>query len=197
MIYHVSLTFTSCTPEMKLLVHIKNMTTGSACSSMPAPKHCTLIMVVNSLENILCSIWSPKVLHKNVPSMTLHRKMVWPNAAITPLWSKSMPDCMQAAFQGFLWGETVCHVVWLMNQTLTKAVNGETPYEAELGSKPNLKHVQEWGEGMGAHWWRGQVRRMYDRRMLGRHQQEAKTSRSTGPTNRLSLWNEMCTLTMG
>src|SRR6202044_3154905 len=46
----------------------------------------------------------------------------------------------------FLWGEAARHVVWLMNQTSTKAVKGKTPYEAAFGRKPNLKDVQEWGE---------------------------------------------------
>lgn len=46
----------------------------------------------------------------------------------------------------FLWGEAACHIVWLMNRTLTKAVNSMTPYEAAFSKKPNLKDVQEWGE---------------------------------------------------
>jgi hypothetical protein len=46
----------------------------------------------------------------------------------------------------FLWGEAARHVVWLMNRTTTKAVDGKTPHEAAFGDKPNLKHVREWGE---------------------------------------------------
>jgi hypothetical protein len=45
-----------------------------------------------------------------------------------------------------LWGEAACHVIWLMNRTSTKAVQGRTPYEAALGEKPNLGGVREWGE---------------------------------------------------
>jgi hypothetical protein len=45
----------------------------------------------------------------------------------------------------FLWGEAARHVVWL-NRTLTKAVSGQTPYEAAFGSKPDLQRVREWGE---------------------------------------------------
>ena len=45
-----------------------------------------------------------------------------------------------------LWGEAARHVVWLMNRTSTKAVEGMTPYEATFGTKPNLSEVQEWGE---------------------------------------------------
>jgi Pol polyprotein, beta-barrel domain/Integrase core domain/GAG-pre-integrase domain len=46
----------------------------------------------------------------------------------------------------FLWGEAARHVVWLMNHTLTKAVDGKTPHEAAFGNKPDLRHVHEWGE---------------------------------------------------
>jgi hypothetical protein len=45
-----------------------------------------------------------------------------------------------------LWGEAARHVVWLMNRTSTKAVDGMTPYEAAFGKKPDLRHVREWGE---------------------------------------------------
>jgi hypothetical protein len=48
----------------------------------------------------------------------------------------------------FLWGEAACHVVWLMNRTLTKSVEGKTPFEAAFGSKPDLQHVREWGENV-------------------------------------------------
>jgi hypothetical protein len=46
----------------------------------------------------------------------------------------------------FLWGEAARHVVWLLNRTTTKAVDGMTPYEAAFGKKPDLKGVREWGE---------------------------------------------------
>ena len=45
-----------------------------------------------------------------------------------------------------LWGEAARHVVWLMNRTSTKAVDGKTPYEAIFGKKPNLRGLKEWGE---------------------------------------------------
>ena len=47
-----------------------------------------------------------------------------------------------------LWGEVARHVVWLLNRTMTKAVEGMTPYEAAFGKKPNLKGVCEWGENV-------------------------------------------------
>ena len=46
----------------------------------------------------------------------------------------------------FLWGEAARHVVWLLNRTSTKAVEGMTPFEAAFGNKPDLKSVREWGE---------------------------------------------------
>src|SRR6202522_3449770 len=45
-----------------------------------------------------------------------------------------------------LWGEAARHVVWLLNRTTTKAVEGMTPFEAAFGRKPDLKGVREWGE---------------------------------------------------
>lgn len=45
-----------------------------------------------------------------------------------------------------LWGEAARHVVWLLNRTSTKAVDGNTPYEAAFGKKPDLSKVREWGE---------------------------------------------------
>ena len=46
----------------------------------------------------------------------------------------------------YLWGEAACHVIWLMNHTSTKAVEGKTLYEAALGVKLDLSGVRKWGE---------------------------------------------------
>ncbi|CAA7269926.1 unnamed protein product [Cyclocybe aegerita] len=51
----------------------------------------------------------------------------------------------------FLWGEAARHVVWLLNRTSTKAVDGKTPYEAAFGKKPDLCEVCEWGEKVWVH----------------------------------------------
>ena len=45
-----------------------------------------------------------------------------------------------------LWGEAGRHVVWLLNRTMMKAVEGKTPFEAAFGRKLDLKGVREWGE---------------------------------------------------
>ena len=44
-----------------------------------------------------------------------------------------------------LWGEAIKHAVWLKNRTSTKALGGLTPYEAFHKSKPDLRHIHEWG----------------------------------------------------
>ena len=46
----------------------------------------------------------------------------------------------------FLWREAMCHVVWLMNHTSTKAIDGETLFEAVFGKKSDLRDVHEWDE---------------------------------------------------
>ena len=38
------------------------------------------------------------------------------------------------------------HVIWLMNCTMTKAVEGKTPYEAAFGVKADLSSVHKWGD---------------------------------------------------
>ena len=45
-----------------------------------------------------------------------------------------------------LWVEVAHHVVWLLNRTTTKAVEGMTPFEAGFGKKPHLGDLREWGE---------------------------------------------------
>jgi len=44
-----------------------------------------------------------------------------------------------------LWGEAVCHAVWLKNRTPTKALDGRTPLEVATGKKPDLTNVCAWG----------------------------------------------------
>jgi len=51
----------------------------------------------------------------------------------------------------YLWGEAACHVIWLMNHTLTKAIEGKMPYKAALGVKPDLSGVREWDEKCWIH----------------------------------------------
>ena len=46
----------------------------------------------------------------------------------------------------FLWGEAARHIVWLLNRTMKKAMEGMTPFEVAFGKKPDLKNVREWGE---------------------------------------------------
>ena len=61
-----------------------------------------------------------------------------------PLSSIFVPSSMPVTSQDFC-GEAR-HIVWLMNQTTTKTVEGMTPYEAAFGKKPDLQNVHEWGK---------------------------------------------------
>ena len=45
----------------------------------------------------------------------------------------------------FLWAESVQHVTWLKNCTLTCALSRKTPFEMLHKSKPNLEDLPEWG----------------------------------------------------
>ena len=51
----------------------------------------------------------------------------------------------------FLWGKAVKHTIYLKNQTLTKALNGITPYEVFYGKKPNLAGLHEFGDKVWVH----------------------------------------------
>ena len=44
-----------------------------------------------------------------------------------------------------LWGEAIRHTVWLINRTLTKALDGKVLLEAATSSHPDLSQLQEWG----------------------------------------------------
>jgi hypothetical protein len=50
-----------------------------------------------------------------------------------------------------LWGEAACHIIWLLNYTSIKVVDGKTPYEAAFGKEPDLWQVQEWGDKVWVH----------------------------------------------
>ena len=50
----------------------------------------------------------------------------------------------------YLWGEAACHVIWLMNRTSTKAVEGKTPYEAAFGVKPDLSAYMSGAKNIGS-----------------------------------------------
>ncbi|KAJ8508349.1 hypothetical protein ONZ45_g9375 [Pleurotus djamor] len=50
-----------------------------------------------------------------------------------------------------LWAEAMRHKLWLKNRTLTKAVNGMTPFEAMFGSKPDLSLLRDFGETTWVH----------------------------------------------
>lgn len=43
------------------------------------------------------------------------------------------------------WGEAVCHSMYLLNRTGTKALKDVTPYEVWKGSKPSVAHLKVFG----------------------------------------------------
>ena len=51
----------------------------------------------------------------------------------------------------FLWGEAINHAIYLKDHTLTKALDGKTPYEAFHGQKPNLHGLPEFGSQVWVH----------------------------------------------
>lgn len=44
-----------------------------------------------------------------------------------------------------IWGEAVRHSVYILNRLPTRALSGQTPYEAWTGSKPNIGHIRVFG----------------------------------------------------
>lgn len=72
--------------------------------------------------------------------------MAWLNAVTESSSERIRALLHSSGLPKMMWGEAARHVVWLMNRTSTKAVDGMTPYEAAFGKKPDLRHVREWGE---------------------------------------------------
>jgi len=75
-------------------------------------------------------------------------------AGVSECRNRTIAECIRALLHAsglpkYLWGEAARHVVWLLNRTTTKAVEGITPYEAAFGKKPNLKGVREWVRRFG------------------------------------------------
>lgn len=106
---------------------IKTTKHGAPLSLTLASKFCTLTKVANIVHD------TPQ--HNGVAERR-NRTIVERIQAL--LHSSGLPKS--------LWGEAARHVVWLMNRTSTKAVDGMTPYEATFSKKPNLGEVREWGE---------------------------------------------------
>lgn len=50
-----------------------------------------------------------------------------------------------------LWAHAVSHVVWLMNRTSSKAIEGKTSFELVYGKKPDLRGLREWGDEVWVH----------------------------------------------
>jgi len=50
-----------------------------------------------------------------------------------------------------LWGEAVCHAVWLKNCTRTHALDSKTPFQALFGRLPDLSSLRVWGSHVWVH----------------------------------------------
>jgi transposase InsO family protein len=51
----------------------------------------------------------------------------------------------QSGMSAVFWGEAVVTAVYILNRSLTKALNGRTPYEAWHGRKPAISHLRVFG----------------------------------------------------
>jgi hypothetical protein len=51
----------------------------------------------------------------------------------------------QRRMSAVFWGEAVVMVVYILNRSPTKALNGRTPYEAWYGRKPMVSHLRVFG----------------------------------------------------
>ena len=73
------------------------------------------------------------------------------HAGVTECHNQTIAECVWALLHASglpknLWAEAARHVMWLLNWTMTKAVEGMMPYKAVFGKKPNLGDLHEWGE---------------------------------------------------
>jgi hypothetical protein len=46
---------------------------------------------------------------------------------------------------GYFWGEAISIVVYLLNRSPTRSMEGMTPYEAWTGRKPSVSHLRTFG----------------------------------------------------
>lgn len=44
-----------------------------------------------------------------------------------------------------MWGEAVRHTVYIINRLPTRALSGQTPFEAWTGDKPDVGHIRVFG----------------------------------------------------
>ena len=58
---------------------------------------------------------------------------------------KSRCELLDAKLPASLWAEALNNAVYLTNRSLTKALNGKTPYEALYGHPPELGHIRVFG----------------------------------------------------
>jgi len=54
-------------------------------------------------------------------------------------------------FPKFLWAYAISHVVWLMNWTSSKAIQGKTLFELVYDKKLDLSGLRKWGSNVWVH----------------------------------------------
>jgi hypothetical protein len=56
----------------------------------------------------------------------------------TGLWNRGLPMLHQAGLPPSFWGEALAAFIHVWNKTPTSTLPGMTPYQAFLGSKPDV-----------------------------------------------------------
>lgn len=51
----------------------------------------------------------------------------------------------ETALPKYLWGEAICHSIYMLDRLPTRVVTGLTPYETWGWKKPNLEHIRVFG----------------------------------------------------
>ena len=62
-----------------------------------------------------------------------------------------------------LWGEAVSIVVYIINRSFTKALQGQTPHEKWIGRKPSVDHMRIFGSIVHVKHTKGHLSKLEDR----------------------------------
>ena len=70
--------------------------------------------------------------------------------------NRTLLECIRAfthssGLPKYLWAEALRHATWLKNRTATRALDGQTPYQALFGRVPDLTGLQRWGAKVLVH----------------------------------------------
>ena len=62
-----------------------------------------------------------------------------------------------------LWGEAVSNVVYILNRSSTKTLQGQTPHEKWIGRKPSVDHMRTFGSIVHVKETKGYLSKLEDR----------------------------------